>query len=222
MVQATSYVLVPKSSFYESAQMCLKRGYFCWKLLVVFKTVLRYAKLWAEVDILNFFVQPMLFLWAMRIVPVFVISCLIAIQTQCNVFLLISYAELALVHYKKTHFGLFCTWKSWFLIFFWFSPWAQSSLKVCQKKRHLQILWRYPLFLMCNSSIHSKATLHTRICHLGHFLVLWLFFWQILYFFHTFSFFRIKRISIDEHESVGGWFSFFELSSEYRRELRKF
>ena len=89
--------------------------------------------------------------------------------TQCNVFLLISYAELALVHYKKTHFGLFCTWKSWFLIFFWFSPWAQSSLKVCQKKRHLQILWRYPLFLMCNSSIHSKATLHTRICHLGHF-----------------------------------------------------
>ena len=114
--------------------MCLKRGYFCWKLLAVFKTVLRYAKLWAEVDILNFFVQPMLFLWAMRIVPIFGISCLIAIQTQCNVFLLISYAELALVHYKKTHFGLFCTWKSWFLIFFWFSPWAQSSLKVCQKK----------------------------------------------------------------------------------------
>ena len=52
----SSYQLhfVPKPSVYEGAQICLKGGYFCWKLLAVFKTVLRYTKLWAEVDILNF------------------------------------------------------------------------------------------------------------------------------------------------------------------------
>ena len=54
MVQATSYIFVPKPSCYEGAQICLKRGYFCWKLLAVFKTVLRYTKLCSDVDILNF------------------------------------------------------------------------------------------------------------------------------------------------------------------------
>ena len=56
---------------------------------------------------LNFFVQRILFLWAMRIVPLIGISCLIALQTQCNVFLLISYAELALVYYKNTFLACF-------------------------------------------------------------------------------------------------------------------
>ena len=160
----------------------MKRGYLCRKLLAVFKTMPSYAKLWTEVDILNFSIQRMLFLWAMRIVPVIgiILPHCSTNTMQCLPDDQLCWVSLGVL--QKHIFGLFCTWKSWFLIFFWFSPWAQSSLKVCQKKRHLQILWRYPLFLMCNSSIHSKATLHTRICHLGHFWVPWLFFWQILYF----------------------------------------
>ena len=66
---------------------------------------------------LNFFVQRMLFLWAMRIVPVIGISCLIALQTQCNAFLLISYNELALVYYKNTFLAYFVLENHDFLFF---------------------------------------------------------------------------------------------------------